>query len=62
VLITGWGVPRFIGSNLATRLVEDGARVAVCDAMIEGWETRSCSYATKLVEDIEPAASRLTIS
>lgn len=27
----------FIGSNLAIRLVRDGARVAVCDAMIEGY-------------------------
>ena len=34
VLITG-GLG-FIGSNLAIRLVRDGARVAVCDAMIEG--------------------------
>jgi UDP-glucose 4-epimerase len=35
VLITG-GLG-FIGSNLAIRLVRDGARVAVCDAMIEGY-------------------------
>lgn len=35
VLITG-GLG-FIGSNLARRLVWDGARVAVCDAMIEGY-------------------------
>lgn len=35
VLITG-GLG-FIGSNLAQRLVRDGARVAVCDAMIEGY-------------------------
>ena len=35
VLITG-GLG-FIGSNLAGRLVRDGARVAVCDAMIEGY-------------------------
>jgi UDP-glucose 4-epimerase len=35
VLITG-GLG-FIGSNLAIRLVSDGARVAVCDAMIEGY-------------------------
>jgi len=35
VLITG-GLG-FIGSNLAIRLLEDGARVAVCDAMIEGY-------------------------
>ena len=35
VLITG-GLG-FIGSNLAERLVRDGARVAVCDAMIEGY-------------------------
>lgn len=35
VLITG-GLG-FIGSNLARRLVRDGARVAVCDAMIEGY-------------------------
>jgi UDP-glucose 4-epimerase len=34
ILITG-GLG-FIGSNLAIRLVRDGARVAVCDAMIEG--------------------------
>jgi UDP-glucose 4-epimerase len=34
VLITG-GLG-FIGSNLAIRLVEQGARVAVCDAMIDG--------------------------
>ncbi|HSE65300.1 MAG TPA: SDR family NAD(P)-dependent oxidoreductase [Thermoanaerobaculia bacterium] len=34
ILITG-GLG-FIGSNLAIRLVKDGARVAVCDAMIEG--------------------------
>lgn len=34
VLVTG-GLG-FIGSNLAIRLVRDGARVAVCDAMIEG--------------------------
>jgi UDP-glucose 4-epimerase len=35
VLITG-GLG-FIGSNLAIRLVRDGARVAVCDAMIPGY-------------------------
>ena len=35
VLITG-GLG-FIGSNLALRLVRDGARVALCDAMIEGY-------------------------
>jgi UDP-glucose 4-epimerase len=35
VLITG-GLG-FIGSNLAIRLVRDGARVAICDAMIEGY-------------------------
>jgi len=35
VLITG-GLG-FIGSNLAIRLLSDGARVAVCDAMIEGY-------------------------
>lgn len=35
VLITG-GLG-FIGSTLAIRLVHDGARVAVCDAMIEGY-------------------------
>jgi UDP-glucose 4-epimerase len=35
VLITG-GLG-FIGSNLAIRLVRDGARVTVCDAMIEGY-------------------------
>jgi UDP-glucose 4-epimerase len=35
VLITG-GLG-FIGSNLAIRLVREGARVAVCDAMIEGY-------------------------
>ena len=35
VLITG-GLG-FIGSNLAGRLVRNGARVAVCDAMIEGY-------------------------
>ena len=35
VLITG-GLG-FIGSNLAIRLVGEGARVAVCDAMIEGY-------------------------
>lgn len=35
VLVTG-GLG-FIGSNLAIRLVRDGARVAVCDAMIEGY-------------------------
>lgn len=35
VLITG-GLG-FIGSNLAIRLVHEGARVAVCDAMIEGY-------------------------
>ncbi|MDQ5873392.1 MAG: SDR family NAD(P)-dependent oxidoreductase [Acidobacteriota bacterium] len=35
VLITG-GLG-FIGSNLAQRLVRDGAHVAVCDAMIEGY-------------------------
>ena len=35
VLITG-GLG-FIGSNLAIRLLADGARVAVCDAMIEGY-------------------------
>lgn len=35
VLITG-GLG-FIGSNLAQRLVRDGARVSVCDAMIEGY-------------------------
>lgn len=35
VLITG-GLG-FIGSNLAIRLIRDGARVAVCDAMIPGY-------------------------
>jgi UDP-glucose 4-epimerase len=35
VLITG-GLG-FIGSNLAIRLVSEGARVALCDAMIEGY-------------------------
>jgi UDP-glucose 4-epimerase len=35
VLVTG-GLG-FIGSNLAHRLVREGARVAVCDAMIEGY-------------------------
>jgi len=35
VLITG-GLG-FIGSNLARRLVAEGARVAVCDALIEGY-------------------------
>lgn len=35
VLITG-GLG-FIGSNLAIRLVREGAHVAVCDAMIEGY-------------------------
>ena len=35
VLVTG-GLG-FIGSNLAQRLVREGARVAVCDAMIEGY-------------------------
>ncbi len=35
VLITG-GLG-FIGSNLAIRLVGEGARVAICDAMIEGY-------------------------
>ena len=35
VLITG-GLG-FIGSNLALRLVRDGARVTVCDAMLEGY-------------------------
>jgi len=35
VLITG-GLG-FIGSNLARRLVEHGARVAVCDALIDGY-------------------------
>src|SRR6202162_4021982 len=35
VLITG-GLG-FIGSNLAIRLAREGARVAVCDAMIEGY-------------------------
>ena len=35
VLITG-GLG-FIGSNLAIRLVREGARVALCDAMIEGY-------------------------
>jgi UDP-glucose 4-epimerase len=35
VLVTG-GLG-FIGSNLAIRLVRDGARVAVCDAMIPGY-------------------------
>ncbi len=35
VLVTG-GLG-FIGSNLAQRLVREGARVVVCDAMIEGY-------------------------
>jgi UDP-glucose 4-epimerase len=35
VLITG-GLG-FIGSNLARRLIADGARVTLCDAMIEGY-------------------------
>jgi UDP-glucose 4-epimerase len=35
ILITG-GLG-FIGSNLAIRLVRDGARVTLCDAMIEGY-------------------------
>lgn len=35
ILITG-GLG-FIGSNLARRLVAEGARVAVCDALIEGY-------------------------
>jgi len=35
VLVTG-GLG-FIGSNLALRLVRDGARVSLCDAMIEGY-------------------------
>jgi UDP-glucose 4-epimerase len=35
VLITG-GLG-FIGSNLAIRLVREGARVSICDAMIEGY-------------------------
>src|SRR5262249_59668829 len=35
VLITG-GLG-FIGSNLARRLVAEGARVTLCDAMIEGY-------------------------
>ena len=35
VLVTG-GLG-FIGSNLARRLVEQGARVTLCDAMIEGY-------------------------
>lgn len=35
ILITG-GLG-FIGSNLAIRLVREGARVAICDAMIEGY-------------------------
>jgi UDP-glucose 4-epimerase len=35
VLVTG-GLG-FIGSNLAQRLVREGARVTVCDAMIEGY-------------------------
>ncbi len=35
VLITG-GLG-FIGSNLARRLLADGARVTLCDALIEGY-------------------------
>ena len=35
VLITG-GLG-FIGSNLAARLVREGARVTLCDAMIDGY-------------------------
>ena len=35
ILITG-GLG-FIGSNLAARLTREGARVTLCDAMIEGY-------------------------
>src|SRR5215471_20505531 len=35
ILITG-GLG-FIGSNLALRLAREGARISICDAMIEGY-------------------------
>jgi UDP-glucose 4-epimerase len=43
VLITG-GLG-FIGSNLAARLVADGATVALCDAMIEGYGANPANIA-----------------
>ncbi len=43
VLITG-GLG-FIGSNLAARLVADGARVTLCDAMIEGYGSNPANIA-----------------
>jgi UDP-glucose 4-epimerase len=50
VLITG-GLG-FIGSNLARRLVAEGARVTVCDALIEGYGGNPCNVA-EIRDEIE---------
>jgi UDP-glucose 4-epimerase len=50
VLITG-GLG-FIGSNLAIRLVREGARVSICDAMIEGYGANFANIA-EIRKDVE---------
>ena len=54
VLITG-GLG-FIGSNLARRLLAEGAHVTVCDAMIEGYGGNPANIA-EIRDDVEVALS-----
>ncbi len=50
VLITG-GLG-FVGSNLAIRLVREGARVSLCDAMLEGYGANLANIA-EIRDDVE---------
>ena len=54
VLITG-GLG-FIGSNLAIRLVREGARVSICDAMIEGYGANRANI-REIRDDVEVQVS-----
>lgn len=54
VLITG-GLG-FIGSNLAIRLVREGARVSICDAMIEGYGANNANI-REIRDDVEVQVS-----